>query len=41
LAKAIIREILSLSLFDGFHDEPGDEFGLVPVGVAGRRPATG
>ena len=41
LAKTIIREILRLSLFDGFHDEPGDEFGLVPVGVAGRRPATG
>ena len=35
LAKTIIREILSLSLLDGFQNEAGDEFGLVSIGVIG------
>jgi hypothetical protein len=35
LAKMIIREILGLSLFDGFQDEVGYEFGLVSFGVIG------
>jgi hypothetical protein len=34
-AKTIIREILSLALFDGLQYEAGDEFGLVAIGVIG------
>jgi hypothetical protein len=34
-AEPIIREILSLPLFDGLQNEAGDEFGLVAIGVIG------
>jgi hypothetical protein len=34
-AKTIIREILSLTLFDGLQNEAGDEFWLVAIGVIG------
>jgi hypothetical protein len=39
-AKTIIREILSLPFFDRLQNEASDEFGLVSIGVIGRRPAT-
>jgi hypothetical protein len=41
LAEAIIREILSLPFFDRLQNEAGDEFGLVAIGVIGRRSAAG
>src|ERR1700677_4210983 len=40
-AKTIIREILGLSLFDRLQNEAGDKFGLVTLGIIGRRSAAG
>src|ERR1700733_5789551 len=39
-AKAIIREILGSAFFESSQNKPGDEFGLVTVGVIGLGPAT-
>jgi len=41
LAQSLIREILSLSLFDGLQHETGDELRLVATGIIGRRTAAG
>jgi hypothetical protein len=35
LAKTVIREILSLPVFDGLQNETGDELGPVAIGVLG------
>jgi hypothetical protein len=37
----IIREILSLPFFDRLQNEAGHEFGLIALGVIGRRSAAG
>ena len=39
--EAIIREILSLPFLDGSQNKTGHEFGLVTIGVTGRRSADG
>src|SRR5258708_13993741 len=40
-AKTINSEMLSLPFFDSLQNEAGDEFGLVALGVIGRRSAAG
>ena len=40
-AKTIIREVLGLPFFDGLQNETGNKFGLVAIGVIGRRSAAG